>query len=165
MTRYWLASVSSRSLGSRANILRYRARTLAFVSGYIGNTNVPAVQLAEKLSELCYPSINHFFFTAGGGESNETAFKTARFFWFTQGKPEKTKIISRDFAYHGVTIAAMSENRVIGRGNQLPWHLPADFKWFQRMTTGQIVVMGRKTFESIGRPLPNRHHLRSLQFP
>jgi len=82
--------------------------TLAFVSGYIGNTNVPAVQLAEKLSEICYPSINHFFFTAGGGESNESAFKTARFYWITQGKPEKTKIISRDFAYHGVTIAAMS---------------------------------------------------------
>jgi len=53
-------------------------------------------------------------------------------------------------------IAAMSENRVIGRGNQLPWHLPEDFQWFKKMTTGQIVVMGRKTFESIGRPLPNR---------
>ncbi|HAM72875.1 MAG TPA: dihydrofolate reductase [Verrucomicrobiales bacterium] len=53
-------------------------------------------------------------------------------------------------------IAAMSLNRVIGRGNQIPWHLPEDFKWFKRMTTGQVVVMGRKTFESIGRPLPNR---------
>jgi putrescine aminotransferase len=81
---------------------------LAFVSGYVGATNVPAVQLAEKLSSLCYPSIQHFFFTAGGGEANESAFKTARFFWITQGKPEKTKIISRDFAYHGVTMAAMS---------------------------------------------------------
>ena len=81
---------------------------LAFVSGYVGATNVPAVQLAEKLAALAYPSINHFFFTAGGGESNETAFKTARFFWITQGKPEKTKIISRDFGYHGVTMAAMS---------------------------------------------------------
>src|SRR5678816_2918193 len=81
---------------------------LAFVSGYVGATNVPAVQLAEKLAALAYPSINHFFFAAGGGESIETAFKTARFFWITQGKPEKTKIISRDFAYHGVTMAAMS---------------------------------------------------------
>ena len=81
---------------------------LAFVSGYVGATNVPAVQLAEKLAALAYPSINHFFFTAGGGESIETAFKTARFFWISQGKPEKTKIISRDFAYHGVTMAAMS---------------------------------------------------------
>ena len=53
-------------------------------------------------------------------------------------------------------IAAMSLNRVIGCGNRIPWHLPEDFKWFKRMTTGHIVVMGRKTFESIGKPLPNR---------
>ena len=47
-------------------------------------------------------------------------------------------------------------NRVIGNGNKIPWHLPDDFKWFKRMTTGNIVVMGRKTFESIGKPLPDR---------
>jgi dihydrofolate reductase len=57
---------------------------------------------------------------------------------------------------HFKAIAAMSENRVIGQGNKIPWHLPEDFKWFKKMTTGQVVVMGRKTFESIGRPLPNR---------
>ncbi|HZV33289.1 MAG TPA: dihydrofolate reductase [Verrucomicrobiae bacterium] len=53
-------------------------------------------------------------------------------------------------------IAAMSENRVIGDAGKIPWHLPEDFKWFKKMTTGQVLVMGRKTFESIGRPLPNR---------
>ncbi|MEY2411363.1 MAG: dihydrofolate reductase [Verrucomicrobiota bacterium] len=53
-------------------------------------------------------------------------------------------------------IAAMSENRVIGCNNQIPWHLPDDFKWFKKVTTGNVVVMGRKTFESIGKPLPNR---------
>jgi dihydrofolate reductase len=53
-------------------------------------------------------------------------------------------------------IAAMSLNRVIGAGNQIPWHLPEDFKWFKQTTTGHVLVMGRKTFESIGRPLPNR---------
>jgi dihydrofolate reductase len=50
----------------------------------------------------------------------------------------------------------MSLNRVIGAGNRIPWRLPEDFKWFKQMTTGQVVVMGRKTFESIGKPLPNR---------
>ncbi len=50
----------------------------------------------------------------------------------------------------------MSLNRVIGAGNRIPWHLPEDFKWFKQMTTGHVVVMGRKTFESIGKPLPNR---------
>jgi len=57
---------------------------------------------------------------------------------------------------HFKAIAAMSENQVIGQGNKIPWHLPEDFKWFKKMTTGQVVVMGRKTFEAIGRPLPNR---------
>jgi adenosylmethionine-8-amino-7-oxononanoate aminotransferase len=81
---------------------------LAFASGYAGNTNIPAVQLAEKLTELCYPSINHFFFTSGGGESNDSAIKTARFFWISQGRPEKIKVISRENGYHGVTIGSMS---------------------------------------------------------
>ncbi len=53
-------------------------------------------------------------------------------------------------------IAAMSENRVIGNGPDIPWHLPEDFKFFKRTTTGHVVVMGRTTFQSIGRPLPNR---------
>ena len=53
-------------------------------------------------------------------------------------------------------IAAMSLNRVIGAGNQIPWHLPEDFKWFKQTTTGHVLVMGRKTFASIGKPLPNR---------
>lgn len=53
-------------------------------------------------------------------------------------------------------IAAMSLNRVIGNGNQIPWHLPEDFKWFKATTLGHVLVMGRKTFESIGKPLPGR---------
>ena len=57
---------------------------------------------------------------------------------------------------HLQAIAAMSRNGVIGAGGKIPWHLPEDFKWFKRMTTGHVIVMGRKTFESIGKPLPNR---------
>nr|WP_297461800.1 dihydrofolate reductase [uncultured Halomonas sp.] len=53
-------------------------------------------------------------------------------------------------------IAALSRNRVIGVGNQLPWYLPEDLKFFKRITLGKPLVMGRKTFESIGRPLPGR---------
>ncbi len=53
-------------------------------------------------------------------------------------------------------IAAMSENRVIGNSGDIPWHLPKDFKWFKKTTMGAILVMGRKTYESIGRPLPGR---------
>jgi dihydrofolate reductase len=63
-------------------------------------------------------------------------------------------------------IAAMSLNRVIGNGNQIPWHLPEDFKWFKKMTTGNVVVMGRKTFESLGgKPLPNRLNIVLTRHP
>lgn len=57
---------------------------------------------------------------------------------------------------HFQAIAAMAENRVIGKANTIPWHLPDDFKWFKAKTMGHILIMGRKTFESIGRPLPGR---------
>jgi len=59
----------------------------------------------------------------------------------------------------------MSENRVIGNGNKIPWHLPEDFKWFKKMTAGHVVVMGRKTFESIGKPLPHRKTLILTRHP
>lgn len=56
-------------------------------------------------------------------------------------------------------IVAMGENRVIGNKNELPWHLPEDLKYFKRVTMGHPVIMGRKTFESIGRPLPGRKNI------
>ncbi|MCP8968962.1 dihydrofolate reductase [Ectobacillus ponti] len=56
-------------------------------------------------------------------------------------------------------IAAMDENNLIGRNNALPWHLPADLAHFKRVTTGHTIVMGRNTFASIGRPLPNRRNM------
>ena len=56
-------------------------------------------------------------------------------------------------------IVATSKNRVIGDSNSLIWHLPADLKRFKELTTGNPIVMGRKTYESIGRPLPNRRNI------
>ena len=56
-------------------------------------------------------------------------------------------------------IAAMTENRVIGHHGQIPWRIPEDFRFFRETTTGHTLVMGRRTFESIGRPLPGRHTL------
>lgn len=58
-----------------------------------------------------------------------------------------------------VLIVAVADNRVIGRSNALPWYLPADLKHFKQLTTGHTIVMGRKTWESIGRPLPNRRSI------
>jgi putrescine---pyruvate transaminase len=108
---------------------------LAFTSSYTGHTNLPATQLAEKLSEKAYRGINHFFFAAGGGEANETAIKTARFFFISQGKPEKIKIIGREFGYHGVTLGAMSATGLPAYwpmfGGKLPGflHIPSPYPY------------------------------------
>ena len=56
-------------------------------------------------------------------------------------------------------IAAMAHDRVIGKNNQLPWHLSADLQHFKALTTGKPIIMGRKTFEAIGKPLPNRQNI------
>ena len=56
-------------------------------------------------------------------------------------------------------IVAMAKNRVIGRDNEIPWYLPEDFKWFKKNTLGHCIIMGRKCFESIGRPLPKRTNI------
>jgi len=56
-------------------------------------------------------------------------------------------------------VVAMTPERVIGRAGGLPWHLPADLAFFKRTTSGHPIVMGRKTYESIGRPLPNRRNI------
>ncbi len=57
-----------------------------------------------------------------------------------------------------IAVAAMSCNRVIGKAGKLPWHIPEDLQFFKRLTSGSPVLMGRKTFESIGRPLPDRRN-------
>jgi adenosylmethionine-8-amino-7-oxononanoate aminotransferase len=82
--------------------------TLAFATAYTGSANVPAIRLAARLRELAYPNLTMTFFTSGGAESNESAFKTVRFYWKALGRPDKVKIIAREHAYHGVTLAAMS---------------------------------------------------------
>ena len=59
----------------------------------------------------------------------------------------------------------MARNRVIGRGNALPWHLPADLKHFKAITLGKPILMGRRTFESIGKPLPGRTNIVLTRHP
>jgi adenosylmethionine-8-amino-7-oxononanoate aminotransferase len=81
---------------------------LAYFSGYVGSSSIPAITLAEKLIGLAYGNMQGVFFTSGGAESNESAFKTARFYWKARGKPGKFKIIARHHAYHGVTLQTMS---------------------------------------------------------
>jgi len=82
--------------------------TLDYASAYAGYTNEPAIRLAERIVSLAYSNSAAVYFTTGGAESNESSFKFARYHWKRLGKPEKVKIISRRYGYHGVTMAAMS---------------------------------------------------------
>ncbi len=91
-----------------AEAAREQMGRLAYCSSYAGSGNLPAIELADRLAGFAYPSLNTTFFTSGGAESNESAFKTVRYYWKRLGKPDKVKVISRQHAYHGITLAAMS---------------------------------------------------------
>ena len=81
-------------------------KKVAFTSNFAGMTNLPASELANRLAGLAHPTLNTTFFTSGGSESNDSAFKTARYYWYRLGKTEKVKFIARQGAYHGITVAA-----------------------------------------------------------
>src|ERR1700756_4322735 len=103
----WNVNVGDGRAGLAA-VAGAQMRRIAFASAYIGATNEPAVHLAEAIVGRAYPNSAAVYFTTAGAESNESAFKFARYYWKNGDKPEKTKIISRIHAYHGVTLAAMS---------------------------------------------------------
>ena len=98
--------------------------TLAYATNYVGSSNVPAIRLANRLIGLAYPNLAAVYFTCGGVESNESAFKTARFYWKAKGKPDKVKIISREYAYHGVSLAALSATAVPGYAKMFEPRVP-----------------------------------------
>jgi adenosylmethionine-8-amino-7-oxononanoate aminotransferase len=91
-----------------AEVAMRQMTELAFVSNYAGSSNLPAINLASELAQVCYPSVNRFYFTTSGAEANEAAFKTARYFWKRNGQPGKTHVIARHGDYHGTTCAALS---------------------------------------------------------
>src|SRR5438105_10783528 len=83
-------------------------KELAYFSCYAGSSNIPAITLANRLMEIIYDNMQAVFFTSGGAEANESALKTARFYWKARSKPDKVKVVARHQGYHGVTLQAMS---------------------------------------------------------
>src|SRR3989338_4631553 len=83
-------------------------KEVAYFCAYVGSSNIPAITLASRLIQLAGDPMHAVFFTSGGAESNESAFKTARFYWKAKGWPDKVKVIARHNAYHGVTLQTMS---------------------------------------------------------
>ncbi len=118
---------------------------LAYASAYVGATNEPAVRLAERLVDISYSNISAVYFTTAGAESNESAFKFARYYWKVKGKPAKTKFVSRIHGYHGVTMAAMSATGMVAYhkmfGPLMPGfvHVPAPYpyRWSGNTEPGQ----------------------------
>ncbi len=96
------------------DIAAAQMRKLAYTSNFVGMTNVPSSELAARLAGFAHPTLNTTFFTSGGSESNDSAFKTARYYWFRLGKTEKFKIIARKYAYHGITVAATAATGIAG---------------------------------------------------
>lgn len=79
---------------------------LAYATAYAGSTHTPAIRLAEALHEVVYPSIRAFYFVSGGGEATDASVRTARWFWRSQGQPEKATIIALRHSYHGSTVGS-----------------------------------------------------------
>jgi adenosylmethionine-8-amino-7-oxononanoate aminotransferase len=89
-----------------AKVAYDQMKQMAFTSNFSGMTNLPSIQLADKLAGFAYEGLNTTMFTSGGSEANDSAFKTARYYWKRKGKPTKYKVIARKGAYHGVTLSA-----------------------------------------------------------
>lgn len=144
---------------------------------------IAAVEMGDRLVDKSlllgsFPEFGAVFRELGRGDVRELAVPPYRIIYRVQPELQRVTILvawhgarqeprfdAEELNERGVTyggkpnftaIAAMSLNRVIGNGNKIPWHLPEDFKWFKAVTMGQVLVMGRKTFESIGKPLPGR---------
>jgi adenosylmethionine-8-amino-7-oxononanoate aminotransferase len=115
--------------------------TLAYVSGYAGSSNPAAIRLAERLAGMTYPSIRRFFFTSGGGESSDTCFKTARYYWRMRGQPAKMKVIARTWGYHGTTMGAMSATGI-----------PSYWPMFEPRVPGFIHIPSPYPYRYVGPP-------------
>jgi len=121
---------------------------LAYCSGFVGSSNIPSITLADRLLELTGRAMQAVFLTSGGSEANESAFKTARFYWKARGKADKVKIIARDQGYHGLTLQTMSAT-AMGRGY---------WKMFEPRVPGFVHIptcypyryQGAKAGESVG---------------
>jgi 4-aminobutyrate--pyruvate transaminase len=91
-----------------AEAAKSQIEELAFAPTFFAIATPPPILLAKKLAEMYPGTINHFQFTSGGAESNETAIKIARYTWALRGQPTKVKILSRMMAYHGIAMGALS---------------------------------------------------------
>jgi 4-aminobutyrate--pyruvate transaminase len=143
-----------------ADVMARQAEELAFSPIYFGLSHPPAIELAAKLSQMFPDPLNHFHFTSGGSESNESAIKFARYYHFLRGKPEKVKVISRLMGYHGIALGTLSATGVPaywnGFGPRAPGFIhvtpPYHYRHGEGLTEDEFVdVLVRELEETIAR--------------
>jgi putrescine---pyruvate transaminase len=131
---------------------------LSYMSGFSGTSNVPSIMLAEKLSKYAYENLNATFFTCGGSEANDSAIKTARFYWKRMGRPNKIKIIALYNGFHGFTYASMSATGIKKFWNMfdpvMPGFLhinpPFPYRYAGKMNNGESVgLAAAREFEEL----------------
>jgi len=88
------------------DVARDQMNKMAYTSNFVGMTNPPSAILADRMAGMAHSNLNTTFFTSGGSDANDSAFKTIRYYWQRKGQTDKIKIISRRNGYHGVTMAA-----------------------------------------------------------
>ncbi len=143
-----------------AEVAADQMKRLAYYSGYAGSSTIPSIELAERLIELA-PGMGAVFFSSGGAEANESAFKTVRYYWKVCGKPEKLKIISRVHGYHGVTLQAMSATGIASYskmfGPRVPGfiHIPTCYPYRSEAGEGAGEAAARELEEAILREGPD----------
>jgi adenosylmethionine-8-amino-7-oxononanoate aminotransferase len=94
--------------------VRAQIGKLGFAPSFFGFSNLPSIELAKKLIDMTPPHLTRVFYTSGGSETNESAFKIARYYFKLNGQPERFKIVSRNQAYHGVSLGALSATGIQG---------------------------------------------------
>ncbi len=120
-----------------ANVAKEQMAKLAFTSCFSTFSNEPAIRLAKKMADLTPEPLTAAFFTSGGSEANDTAYKLARHYWLLKGQPERKKIISRTKSYHGVSMGATSATGLKGF-REFTKSLAPDFYFVDHFDTADL---------------------------
>ena len=138
-----------------AEAARAQMQTLEYYASFWEFSNPPAIELAGRLAELAPPGLSHVFFTNGGSEGTETALKLARLAWYARGSTERTVVLTRKLAYHGVSYGSLGATGIPplreGFGG-----LPGDFVFLtapfphQGTTTDELVAELERTIAEVG---------------
>ncbi len=148
MAGLWCVNVGY-GRGELAEAAHRQLLELPYYNSFFQSAHPPAVALSARLAELAPPNFNRVFFTNSGSEANDTVVRIVRHYWASRGKPDKNVVISRDYAYHGSTVAgaSMSGNKSMHQQGNLPIadieHIPAPY-WYAHGGDDDPEAFGRR---------------------